>query len=38
VLEGSYVKHLEGVSKNPSHRYLGFTIEQLLARARRFAV
>jgi len=38
VLEGSYAKYLGGESKNPTHKYLGFTIEQLLARAQRFAV
>ena len=38
VLEGSYAKYLGGESKNPTHKYLGFTIDQLLARAQRFAV
>lgn len=38
VLEGSYAKHLRGESKNPTHGYLGFTIDRLLGRAQRFAV
>ncbi len=37
VLEGSYAKFLRGESRNPHHRHLGFTVDQLLARARRFA-
>jgi hypothetical protein len=38
VLEGSYAKHVSGKSQNPTHKYLGFTVDQLLLRAQRFAV
>ena len=38
VLEGSYAKYLSGQSKNPSHEFFGFVVDQLLLRAERFAV
>lgn len=38
VLEGSYTKYLSGASTNPNHEFFGFVVDQLLARARRFAV
>ena len=38
VLEGSYAKYLSGESKNPNHEFFGFVVDQLLERARRFAV
>jgi len=37
VLEGSYAKHLRGESRNPVHIYFGAVVDQLLARAERFA-
>ena len=37
VLEGSYAKFLRGESKNPNHEFFGFVIDQLMARAQRFA-
>ena len=37
VLEGSYAKFLSGESKNPNHEFFGFVVDQLLARALRFA-
>ncbi|MBK6286270.1 MAG: phosphotransferase family protein [Gammaproteobacteria bacterium] len=38
VLEGSYAKHLRGESGNPKHEFFGFMADQLMLRARRFAV
>ena len=38
VLEGSYAKFLSGESKNPNHEFFGFLVDQLMARARRFAL
>jgi len=38
VLEASYAKFLKGESKNPNHEFFGFLVDQLLERARRFAV
>jgi aminoglycoside phosphotransferase (APT) family kinase protein len=38
VLEGSYAKYLSGESKNPSHEFFGFVVDQLMERAQRFAV
>lgn len=37
VLEGSYAKFLSGESKNPNHEFFGFVVDQLMARAQRFA-
>ena len=37
VLEGSYAKYLKGESKNPSHEFFGFVVDQLMQRAQRFA-
>jgi len=37
VLEGSYAKYLAGESKNPSHEFFGFVVDQLMERAQRFA-
>lgn len=37
VLEASYVKFLQGESKNPNHEFFGFLVDQLLQRASRFA-
>ncbi|MGB1140057.1 MAG: phosphotransferase family protein [Halioglobus sp.] len=37
VLEGSYAKYLKGESKNPSHEFFGFVVDQLMRRAQRFA-
>jgi aminoglycoside phosphotransferase (APT) family kinase protein len=37
VLEGSYAKYMSGESRNPHHEFFGFVVEQLLARAERFA-
>lgn len=37
VLEASYAKHLSGESKNPNHEFFGFVVDQLMARASRFA-
>jgi aminoglycoside phosphotransferase (APT) family kinase protein len=37
VLEASYAKYLSGESKNPNHEFFGFVVDQLLARAQRFA-
>ncbi len=37
VLEASYVKHLQGQSRNPNHEFFGFIVDQLLLRAQRFA-
>jgi aminoglycoside phosphotransferase (APT) family kinase protein len=38
VLEASYAKFLQGESKNPNHEFFGFLVDQLMERARRFAV
>ena len=38
VLEGSYARFLSGESKNPNHEFFGFVVDQLMLRARRFAV
>ncbi len=38
VLEGSYAKFLSGESTNPNHEFFGFVVDQLMARAQRFAV
>ncbi len=37
VLEGSYAKFLSGESKNPSHEFFGFVVDELMKRAQRFA-
>lgn len=37
VLEGSYARFLSGQSNNPNHEFFGFVVDQLLARAARFA-
>ena len=37
VLEGSYAKYLSGQSRNDSHEFFGFVVDQLLIRAERFA-
>ncbi|NQX87283.1 MAG: phosphotransferase family protein [Halioglobus sp.] len=37
VLEGSYAKFLSGQSNNPNHEFFGFVVDQLMARAQRFA-
>lgn len=37
VMEGSYAKYLRGESGNALHEYFGVVVDQLLARARRFA-
>lgn len=37
VLEASYAKYLSGESKNPNHEFFGFVVDQLMARAQRFA-
>lgn len=38
VLEASYAKFLSGESKNPNHELFGFLVDQLMQRAKRFAV
>jgi aminoglycoside phosphotransferase (APT) family kinase protein len=38
VLEASYAKYLSGESKNPNHEFFGFVVDQLMTRARRFAI
>jgi aminoglycoside phosphotransferase (APT) family kinase protein len=38
VLEGSYAKHVRGESRNPLHAVFGAIVDQLLIRARRFAL
>ena len=37
VLEASYAKFLSGKSKNPSHEFFGFIVDQLMVRVKRFA-
>ncbi|MFK7976223.1 MAG: phosphotransferase family protein [Halioglobus sp.] len=37
VLEASYAKFLSGASKNPNHEFFGYLVDQLMARAQRFA-
>ncbi|MGK0281501.1 MAG: aminoglycoside phosphotransferase (APT) family kinase protein [Patiriisocius sp.] len=37
VLEASYAKFLKGESKNKSHEFFGFVVDELLKRAQRFA-
>lgn len=37
VLEASYAKFLDGESKNPNHEFFGYLVDQLMARAQRFA-
>jgi aminoglycoside phosphotransferase (APT) family kinase protein len=37
VLEASYARFLRGESKNPNHELFGFVVDQLVARAARFA-
>jgi aminoglycoside phosphotransferase (APT) family kinase protein len=38
VLEASYARFLAGESKNPNHEFMGFVVDELMKRARRFAV
>ncbi|MFK7732168.1 MAG: phosphotransferase family protein [Pseudomonadales bacterium] len=38
VLEASYAKFVKGESRNPNHEFFGFLVDQLLERAKRFAV
>ncbi len=38
VLEASYSKYLAGESKNPGHEFFGFVVDELMKRAKRFAV
>lgn len=37
VLEASYVKFLNGKSKNANHEFFGFVVDELMSRAARFA-
>lgn len=37
VLEASYAKFRSGASKNPTHEFFGFLVDQLMERAQRFA-